>query len=154
MTLLSPAETCRSVADIIDFDAVRFNIRTWERSDSVCGTTACIAGHTALLHSDGKEHHRGNVSEDVDIHGEKQENFWPDSEWIVRQGQRLGLTEKAADVMFDPSCHFWERHNAKRRDHRYSKVLRQLEKELENREDDSSLIDLEELKQIAVEAFR
>lgn len=151
---LSPSETCRKVADIIDYESERFYMGFWEELSDDCGSTACIAGHTALLHNDGMDKHRDNVIVINAPFGKKEEDFCPTNEWIVRQGQRLGLTEKAADVMFDPSSHFWERHNAKRRDHRYSKVLRQLEKELENREDDSSLIDLEELKQIAVEAFR
>ena len=147
----SPSETCREVADIIDFESERFHIGNWERSDS-CGTTACIAGHTALLHMDGMDKHRDNVTVRNVPFGNKQEDFWPTNEWIVRQGQRLGLTEKAADVMFDPSSHFWEGHNANRLDLRYSQLLRQLEKELEDRDSDD-LIDVEELEQIAVEAF-
>ena len=149
---LSPAETCRSVADIIDFESDRFHIGSWEESDSFCGTTACIAGHTALLHSDGKEHNRDNVCAFVDIYGNERENFWPGDEWVLRQGERLGLSEKAAEVMFDPISYFWLRHNANRLDSRYSKVLRQLEKELEDRDSDD-LIDVEELEKIAEEAL-
>ena len=149
---LSPAETCRAVADIIDFDSDRFHIGNWESRDR-CGTTACIAGHTALLHNDGMEKHRDWISVRSAPFGNNREDFWPGEEWIARQGQRLGLTEKAADVMFDPDSYFWKRHNADILDLRYSQVLRQLEKELEDRDSDD-LIDEEELEQIAVEALR
>ena len=150
---LSPAETCRAVADIIDFDSDRFHIGSWEQSDSVCGTTACIAGHTALLHNDGMAKNRDHVYVmENPFNRRRGEHFWPGGEWVARQGQRLGLTEKAAAAMFDPVSYFWKRHNANRLDIRYSQVLRQLEKELEDRDSDD-LIDEEELEQIAVEAL-
>ena len=149
---LSPSETCRKVADIIDYENSRFNVGNWEQNDSVCGTTACIAGDTALLHNDGKEQHQDHVCAFVNIYGREQENFWTDDEWVARQGQRLGLTEKAANAMFDPVSHFWKRHNENRLDHRFSQILRQLEKELEDSKD-GSLIDENKLDRIAEEAL-
>ena len=143
---LTAAETCRRVADIIDFEPDRFYVGQWEMQDS-CGTTACIAGHTALLHNDGIAENKKLVFKFDD-----ETSLSPDSEWIVRQGQRLGLTEKAADVMFDPGLYLWRRYNPDRRNHRYSRVLRQLEKELEDRDSDD-LIDVDELEQIAEEAL-
>ena len=144
---LSPAETCRQVADIIDFESERFAMDHWEHEKG-CGTTACIAGHAALLHSDGiSENQRFLVSV------LSQKYFAPDWRWQDRQGRRLGLDEEASVKMFDPhSNDFWERHNCFEENIRYSKVLRQLSKELEDREE-GDLIDLAELEQIAEEAL-
>ena len=81
---LSPAETCRQVADIIDFESERFAMDHWEHEKG-CGTTACIAGHAALLHSDGiSENQRFLVSV------LSQKYFAPDWRWQDRQGRRLG----------------------------------------------------------------
>ena len=139
---LSPAETCRAVADIIDSDPERFNMAFWEhRSD--CGTTACIAGHAALLHNDGWIQSR---------YGSTTSLCPPNDEWEIRQGRRLGLTEEAAKEMFRSLSDLWLCHNEHGMNWRYSRMLRQVEKELEDRED-GDLIDLEYLKQIAEEAF-
>ena len=135
MTSLSPSETCRSVADIIDFDSERFDMNTWS-VETDCGTTACIAGHTAVLHND-------KLFQCNDFAGES---------WIDRQAARLGVTSAAGDRLFFDRSMFWRRHNIDRENSYYSQVLRQLSKELEDRED-GDLIDLEELEKIASEAL-
>ena len=54
--------------------------------------------------------------------------------------------------MFLSVSDFWYRYNDPEEDWRYSQVLRQLSKELEDRDSDD-LIDIDELEQIADEAF-
>ena len=155
---LSPAETCRAVADIIDFESERFDFEKCELQ-SDCGTVACIAGHTALLHQDGMDfllHQDGSEENASYIYtpsfrdGERQ--FFPDHQWRDRQARRIGLTEAVGEQMFYPTSDFWQKHNKNSENLPISKVLRQLEKELEDRDSDD-LIDEEELEKIAVEAF-
>ena len=136
MTTLSPAETCRQVADIIDYESERFSMHCWEDT-TAWGTVACITGHTAILHSD-------ELFQCNDLAGES---------WIDRQAARLGVTSDAGDRLFFDGSMFWRRHNIDRENRRYSKVLRQLGKELEDRDEDD-LIDVEELNRIAEEALR
>ena len=76
----------------------------------------------------------------------------PNGEWETRQGRRLGLTEEAAEEMFRSLSDLWLRHNEYEMNWRYSRMLRHLEKELEDREE-GDLIDLADLEQIAEEAF-
>ena len=131
MTALTASETCRRVANIIDFEPDRFDMAHWAKTGS-CGTTACIAGHTALLHNDFE----------LDSPG-----------WKERQAGRLGLTIDAGEKIFHQSWRFWDRYNEGRENIRYSKVLRQLEKELEGR-DEGELVGEIELDRIAEEALR
>lgn len=136
---LSPSETCRHVADIVDFENERFDISIFQE-ERECGTVACIAGHTALLHEDS----RSRKDEIRHIRADS---------WIVRQGRRLGLTPAAACQLFYSAYHIrWLGVNSPANDRRYSLLLRQLEKELEDRDEDD-LIDVEELEQIAEEAL-
>ena len=149
MTTLSPAETCRKVADIIDFESDRFDMDFWEPT-SDCGTTACIAGHTALLHNDGMNQYPSFQIESRD--GKTVSFLSPDETWEDKQGERLGLTPEASGIIFRDSSAFWSRHNDRRKNWRFSQVLRQLSKELDDRED-GDLVDLADLEQIAEEAF-
>ena len=135
MTTLSPAETCRKVADIIDFESERFDMNVWS-AETDCGTVACIAGHASILHSD-------ELFQCNDLDG---------SSWIDRQAARLGVTSDAGDRLFFDRSMFWRRHNIDRESRCYSQVLRQLGKELEDRGEDD-LIDVDELEQIAEEAL-
>ena len=148
MTSLSPSETCLRVADIIDFESARFQIGTWQTT--TCVTTACIAGHTALLHNDGLNE---NPSLQVRGYGGSKTILSPTPEWERRQAERLGLAEKAADGLFGRDSRFWIRYNADKENVRYSKVLRQLADELEGR-DEGELVELKELERIASEALR
>ena len=139
---LSPPETCRKVADIIDFENERFDISVFQE-ERECGTAACIAGHTALLHGDR-------------LNGGRPVLNWDDAcgEWLFRQGRRLGLTQFAARRLFYPANHTrWLGKNASGNDRRYSLLLRQLEKELADR-DSGDLIDTYELDSIIAEALR
>ena len=149
MTALSPAETCRKVADIIDFAPDRFDFGKSELQ-SDCGTVACIAGHTALLHQDGSEDNASYIYTPSFGDGERQ--FFPDHQWRDRQARRLGLSEDVGEQMFYPTSDFWQKHNKNSENLPISKVLRQLEKELADRDTDE-LVDIEELEQIAEEAF-
>ena len=149
MATLSPSETCRRVADIIDFESERFDIGYWEQED-ICGTTACIAGHTALLHQDGMADHPTMTEEIM----ESVRTFKPGLGWRIRQAERLGLTDEAGSEMFFQDSELWSKHKPKRKDIRYSKVLRQLEKELADRDSSEGLIDVAELEQIAEEALQ
>ena len=145
---LTASETCRQIADIIDFESERFDICSWEHQDINCGTTACIAGHIALLHDDGMNRNQDLVYNMQD----GSRNLKPDIEWRLRQGRRIGLRADAAEQIFNPGGSFWSRYNNDKRDDGFSAVLRQLEKELIDRED-SSLIDIQELHQIAENAL-
>ena len=150
MAALSPAETCRKVADIIDYETDRFDMGFWETT-SDCGTTACIAGHTALLHNDGMNQHPSFWVQNS--YGTATSLCPPNREWETRQGRRLGLDEEAAEEMFRSLSDLWMRHNEHEMNWRYSRMLRHLEKELEDREE-GNLIDLADLEQIAEEALR
>ena len=130
-TTLTPSETCQQVANIIDSEPHRFDMDQWE---SECGTKACIAGHTAILHGDAAG--QGDVS----------------SLWMDRQAHRLGLTATAGDEMFRRSF-MWLEHNTSDENVRYSKVLRQLGQELENRDKNQQHINRRELHRIAKEAL-
>ena len=141
MAALSPSETCRKVADIIDFDSDRFYMGSWEKQNE-CGTTACIAGHAAELHGD-----RINLSSDDSMAISRL------NAWVRRQGRNLGLTADAAEMMFHHFLGFWQRHNKNGDNIRYSQVLRHLGKELEDRPD-GGLVSYEELERIASEALR
>ena len=116
---LSPSEICIEVADIIDFDSERFDMNMWEETTD-CGTVACIAGHVALMHQDGKA---ANYGDHATLFGGKI--------WRERQGSRLGLTKRAADSLFDPLSSLWMNAPKLEGDIRYSLVLRQMAKELE-----------------------
>ena len=140
MTALSPAETCRKVADIIDFEPDRFYMGSWEKQNE-CGTTACIAGHAAELHDD-----RINLSSEHSMASTRL------NMWVRRQGKNLGLTADAAEMMFHHSWVFWQRYNKNGDNIRYSQVLRHLGKELEDRPD-GGLVTYEELERIAEETF-
>ena len=149
MATLTAAETCRKVADIIDFKQERFSMAAWE-FHTECGTQACIAGHVAILHNDGIK-----FNSEMAYQTPGYTNFNPNHEWKVRQGRRLGLTSEAAMCLFAPSSHIWRNlgTNEPRGDeYRYSKVLRRLEKELEHR-DSEELVVLAELESIANKAL-
>lgn len=146
---LTPAETCRKVADIIDCEQERFDMRFFQE-ESECGTVACIAGHAALLHGDGMN----TAAEDgtVVADGNGHYSFLPSDEWIYRQGFRLGLTEFTAWRLFCSAEHPWLSENAAENPRRYSLVLRQLAEELAGREE-GNLIDIVELDLIAAESL-
>ena len=149
---LSPAETARKVADIVDYETERFDMGTWELQAD-CGTTACIAGHTALLHQDGLDSKQ--YRQDAFIHPDgKRELVSTDTGWKDRQAGRLGLTGEAGDLLFHEASNIWnwdEAGDDPEDKTRFSKVLRQIEKELADRDADD-LIDEDELKRIAEEA--
>ena len=134
---LSPAETCRKVADIIDYENERFSMSTWETTED-CGIVACIAGHVALLHQDGKAANR-----DAGVR-------FPGEAWRERQGSRLGLNKQASSALFNPSSVLWRNAPEKEGSIRYSRVLRQLEKELEASE---RIVGPVKLKRIVAEAL-
>lgn len=146
---LSPAETCRKVADIIDFESKKFDIGLWggHPIDDECGTTACIAGHVAILHDDWIEQ-----NEDLSYRKGLFVMFEPDLKWQEAQAKRLGLTFAASELIFFSCSSLWSMYNEDEQGYRYSMLLQQLEKELENRDEDD-LIDEEELERIAEEAF-
>lgn len=130
---LTPAETCRKVADIVDYDNERFNMGAWQINEPDCGTIACIAGHTALLH------------------GDPMLSFAPEAEWIERQGRRLGLTPPAASAMFNPMSELWVwMIGDPRGDICFSLVLRRLEKEMAA---SKRLVGRKKLKRLAEEAL-
>ena len=145
---LSPAETCRKVADIIDFEPKRLDMRHWECYTSDCGTTACIAGHVGLLHHDGMATHPTDTDRYVSGH----KIFYPNRTWKIRQAVRLGLTVQAGEEMFTHGA-MWRKHNPYREPIRFSKVLRQLGKELEDRDENNQFINRRELNRIAKEAL-
>ena len=147
---LSPAETCRRVADIIDFENEKFDIQRWEHQTD-CGTTACIAGHTALLHQDGLDANKRFVLTTEKNDGTQDMELRPGQTWRNRQAARLGLTPEAGGMLFSPAV-LWDCSDKDLGALRYSLVLRQLEKELENRDSDD-LIGLTELTEIAFEAL-
>lgn len=151
MTLtLSPAETARKVADIIDYENERFSIQRWELQTG-CGTTACIAGHTALLHQDGLDANKRFVFTTEKSNGTRELELKPGSAWMDRQASRLGLTSKAGRFLFSPAA-LWDYFTPDLGSLRYSLVLRQMVKELEHR-DPNDMIDIPELKQIAEKAL-
>lgn len=147
---LSSSETCRRVADIIDYESERFSMHCWQDTTD-CGTTACIAGHTALLHNDGVKVNRDMAAFGSNYRGEFL-YLTPNTEWRDRQSRRLGLTENAGATLFNPLSGFWRMLNEVEENIRYSKVLRQLEKELADR-DEGDLVNEYELEQIAKEAL-
>ena len=140
---LTPAETARKVADVIDYENERFDMGVFQEERD-CGTVGCIAGHTALLHGDTR------------LVWDNTSGGWGDDsngEWLFRQGFRLGLTHIAACRLFYPANHTgWPGEYLSVDDRRYSLVLRQLEKELADRAA-GDLIDREELDQIIMEAL-
>lgn len=136
---LTPAETARKVANIIDHENERFDMWFF-KDDRECGTASCIAGHTALLHGD-------SLTERAPL--------WEDygGEWLSTQGVRLGLARDAARKLFYPTNHTqWLGEDTLENERRYSLVLRRLEKELADR-DPGDLIDMDELVRIAEEAL-
>ena len=137
---LSPAETCRKVADIIDLEPERFYMGNWQL-DFDCGTTACIAGLTGALYNDP-------------VCSDRQFRYYgaPSQEWKDRQATRLGLTSDAGEEMFYAGLPMWSKFNTEEDNIRYSEVLRHLEKELrcDSRE---GLISKPELRQIADKAL-
>ena len=135
-TTLSPAETCRQVANIIDSEPHRFDMSRWE---SDCGTRACIAGHIGILHGDA-------LSPD-------RPRYHPSNRWVDRQARRLGLTDDAGRRMFRPYSPLWTKHNPRFTNVSYGKVLRQLGQELENRDENKQRINIRELHRIAEEAL-
>ena len=147
---LSPSETCRKVADIIDFEPDRFWMEHWERTAG-CGSTACIAGHTAMLHNDGLKENKNMAGVGYD-HGGAILYLGTNREWRARQSRRLGLTEEAGTILFYPVSYFWEQNNASGENWCYSQVLHQIAKEVEDRDEDD-LIDIDELDRIAAEAL-
>lgn len=145
MTTLSPAETCRQVAYVIDSEPHRFNMLWWQHN-TLCGAVACIAGHTALLHGDG-------LDSNPDLaHIPNTRNMDPNISWKYRQAKRLGLKPEASSSMFSETSSIWSFAKTTGND-RYSKVLRQLACELEDRNKDE-LVGLIELNRIAEEALR
>lgn len=144
---LTPAETCRKVADIIDHKNSRFGMGWWLRY-TPCGTVACIAGHTALLHSDGIERNPHLASSPDG----NRRSLSPDTAWEDRQAARLGLKPTASSLMFNPNSSIWRSSRKTGTDH-YSLTLRLMAEKLEKHDRKSRTISARELTKIAQKAL-
>lgn len=130
---LTPAETCREIAEIIENEPHRFNPRCWQY-DTFCGTVACIAGHTALLHGDG-------IDANPDLASEDTKSLIPDAGWYYRQAARLGLKPEASTMLFSPIYGLTNE--------RYIRLLRFMAEKLEK---SGRLIGVRKLHKIAAKA--
>lgn len=105
---LSAADTCRAVADIIDFEPESFDMQSWD-----CGTTACIAGHIGRLHGDIYLY-SPIAANNSDERGD---------EWQTRQAERINLLDRDSRYLFA----IGEESNRT-----LSDMLRQMSKELDD----------------------
>ena len=133
-TTLPPAQIAREVADIIDFAPEIFDIEEWGNDD--CTTPACIAGHIGRMHlmTTGLLDSFCNRYQNNIVHERS-----PISEWKYRQGARINLTNNAAEYLFT-SAEFQRMPNPD-----IAKVLRELSKELEDRTELISSVELEKI---------